>query len=156
MDGDRVSVERVIDAPADKIFALLADAGKHPIFDGSGTVERTTAPSLPLSQGTVFAMRMRGRPETLFLPYTMRNTVIEFEENRRIAWQPTTLGGWVGGRIWRYQLSPTDTESKTSVREEWDISRDKQKTLLRRGDMPQKAETAMRATLDRIADVLSG
>ncbi len=156
MDGDQISVERVIDAPADRIFALLADAGKHPVFDGSGTVEHTTATSVPLALNSVFSMRMRGRRETLFLPYTMRNTVIEFEENRRIAWQPTILGGRIGGRIWRYVLTPTESESQTLVREEWDISQDKQKTMLRRGNLPTQVQQAMRATLDRIADVLSG
>jgi len=155
MQGDRISVERVIDAPAEEIFALVADAGKHPVFDGSGTVEHTTAPSVPLSLGSVFSMRMRGRRESLFLPYTMHNTVIEFDENRRIAWQTTTLGGLIGGRIWRYVLSPTDAESRTLVREEWDISRDKQKILLRHSDMPKLAETGMRTTLDRIAEVLN-
>jgi len=155
MDGDRISVERIIDAPADTIFALIADAGKHPLFDGSGTVNHTTAPSVPLSTGSVFSMRMRGRRETLFLPYTMRNTVIEFEQDRQIAWQTTALKGWIGGRIWRYVLSPTETDARTLVREEWDISRDKQSSLLRRGDMPKLAERGMRATLDRIAEVLS-
>ena len=39
----------------------------------------------------MFGMSMRGRPETLFLPYRTTNTVIEFEADRRIAWQ-TTMG----------------------------------------------------------------
>ncbi|MBV8927508.1 MAG: dimethyladenosine transferase, partial [Mycobacteriaceae bacterium] len=75
MDGDTISVERVINAPANAIFALLADAGKHASFDGSGTVDHTTAESIPLSLGTTFSMRMNGRPETLFVPYTMHNEV---------------------------------------------------------------------------------
>jgi hypothetical protein len=49
------------------------------------------------------------------LPYRTTNTVIEFEQDRRIAWQTTMLGGLVGGRIWRYELSPTD--GGTLVRE---------------------------------------
>jgi len=154
MDGDRISVERVIDAPADKIFALLADAGKHPTFDGSGTVDHTTAASVPLSLGSVFSMRMRGRRETLFLPYTMKNTIIEFQKDRRIAWRTTAFGGWFGGRIWRYELVPTE-DGGTLVSEEWDISRDKQKPMLRLGGMPEQAEKGMRATLERIAEVVA-
>jgi len=49
------------------------------------------------------------------LPLAGDNTVIEFEQDRRIAWQTTMLGGLVGGRIWRYELSPTD--GGTLVRE---------------------------------------
>lgn len=154
MNGDRVSVERVIDAPAEQIFALLADAGQHPKFDGSGTVDHTTAQSVPLSKGAVFSMRMRGRRESLFLPYTMSNKIIEFDDARRIAWKTTALGGFFGGRIWRYVLTPQGPNS-TLVREEWDISEDKQKPLLRLGGMPEQAERGMRATLDRIAQVLA-
>ena len=155
MDGDRVGVERVINSPADQIFALLADAGKHPKFDGSGSVNHTTAESVPLSKGSVFSMRMRGRRETLYLPYTISNKVIEFDQNRLIAWQTSTLGGLVGGRIWRYVLTQT-TPDTTLVREEWDISQDRQKPLLRLGGMPDQAERGMAATLDRIAHVLGG
>jgi uncharacterized protein YndB with AHSA1/START domain len=152
VQGDTVSVERVIKAPAGEIFALLADAGKHAGFDGSGTVDHTTAQSIPLSLGTKFSMRMRGRPETLFVPYTMSNEVIEFEPDRRIAWQPTALGGLVGGRIWRYELGPAD--GGTLVRETWDVSRDRQRPLLKMGSMPKQAEDGMRATLERLATVL--
>ena len=149
MHSDTVSVERAIKAPAREIFALLADAGRHASFDGSGTVDHADATSVPLELGTTFSMRMRGRPETLFLPYTMNNTVIEFEPDRRIAWQPTTFGGLVGGRIWRYELTPT--EDGTLVRETWDVSKDRQRLMLKMGAMPRQAEDGMRATLARIA-----
>jgi uncharacterized protein YndB with AHSA1/START domain len=149
VEGNTVSVERVIKAPAREIFALLADAGRHASFDGSGTVDHTTADSIPLELGTTFSMRMRGRPETLFVPYTMSNKVIEFEPDRRIAWQPTTFGGLVGGRIWRYELTPTD--DGTLVRETWDVSKDRQRPMLKMGSMPRQNEDGMRATLARIA-----
>jgi uncharacterized protein YndB with AHSA1/START domain len=150
--GNTVSVERVIKAPAREIFALLADAGRHSSFDGSGTVDHAESPSVPLELGTTFSMRMRGRPETLFVPYTMNNKVIEFEPDRRIAWQPTTLGGLVGGRIWRYELIPT--EGGTLVRETWDVSKDRQRLMLKLTGMARQAEDGMRATLARIAALL--
>lgn len=152
MQGDTVSVERVIKAQAREIFALLADAGRHASIDGSGTLAHANSSSIPLELGTRFSTRMRGRPETLFLPYTMNNEVIEFEPDRRIAWQPTTLGGLVGGRIWRYELTPTD--DGTLVRETWDVSRDRQKLMLKMGGMARQAEDGMRATLARIAALL--
>ena len=92
---------------------------------------------------------MRGRPETLFMPYHMSNKVIEFEPDRRIAWQTTSLGGLIGGRIWRYELTPT--EDGTLVRETWDVSKDRQRPMLKIGAMPRQAEDGMRATLARIA-----
>ncbi|OBF20102.1 dimethyladenosine transferase [Mycobacterium kubicae] len=153
MDGNTVSVERVIDASPERIFALLADAGRHVLFDGSESLNRATQHSVPLAQGTKFGMAMRGRRETLFLPYRTVNTVIEFEPDRRIAWQTFGAGGLVGGRIWRYELSPVD--GGTLVRETWDVSRDKQRWLITRGTMPQQTEDGMRATLDRIARLVA-
>ena len=153
MEGNTVSVEQVIKAPASEIFGLVADAGKHASFDGSGTVKHATAESIPLSEGSKFGMSMRGRPETLFLPYRTTNTVVEFEPDRRIAWK-TTIGplGVFGGRIWRYELSPAD--KGTLVRETWDVSEDRQRPMLKMGSMPKQAEDGMRATLERIAALL--
>jgi uncharacterized protein YndB with AHSA1/START domain len=152
-----VSVERVINAPASEIFALVADAGKHASFDGSGTVQHATQESMPLAKGSKFGMSMRWG-----LPYRTTNTVIEYEPDRRIAWQTTMLGGLVGGRIWRYELEPADggaagpatSSVRTLVRETWDISRDKQALILKNTGMPKQAEQGMRATLERIAEIV--
>ncbi len=152
MDEDTVTVERVIGAPADQIFALLADAGKHASFDGSESVDHATQNSVPLEMGSKFGMAMRGRKETLFLPYRTTNTVIEYEPNARIAWQTTALAGLVGGRIWRYDLAPAD--GGTLVRETWDVSQEKNKRMVISGSMPQRTADGMRATLDRIAGLL--
>jgi len=152
MDGNTVSVERVINASPDKVFALLADAGKHASLDGSDSLNHATQESEPLSKGSKFGMAMRGRKETLFIPYRTTNTVIEYEPDRRIAWQTTSMGGLVGGRIWRYELSPAD--GGTLVRESWDVSQDKQKWMITSGSMPKLTEDGMRATLERIAKLL--
>jgi uncharacterized protein YndB with AHSA1/START domain len=157
VEGNTLSVERIINAPASKIFSLVADAGKHPSFDGSGTVRHATQESMPLSKGSKFGMTMRWG-----LPYRTTNTVIEYEPDRRIAWQTTMLGGLVGGRIWRYELTPMDdgaagpatSSHRTLVRETWDISRDKQQMILKAGGMPKQAEQGMRSTLERIAELV--
>jgi uncharacterized protein YndB with AHSA1/START domain len=171
VQGNSISVERIIDAPAQQIFALIADAGKHPSFDGSGTVDRSALSFQPLALGSKFGMSMRGRPESLFLPYRTTNTVIEYEADRRIAWK-TTMGplGLIGGRIWRYELEPvagadasaTGGTSRlrgtgtggTRVRETWDVSADRQRPMLKMGSTPRQAEDGMRATLERIAALL--
>ena len=105
-EGDVESVERVIPAPPEKIFELLADPAKHCEIDGSGTVKRTKGDTERLKLGSKFGMHMK-----LGLPYSMESTVIEFEDGRRIAWQsrPPGIGGrFGGGRIWRYELEPVD------------------------------------------------
>ncbi|MBE1547422.1 uncharacterized protein YndB with AHSA1/START domain [Mycobacterium sp. OAS707] len=153
MQVNSISVERVINASASEIFAMIADAGQHSSFDGSGTVDHSREKSQPLELGSKFGMSMRGRPETLFVPYRTTNTVIEFEPDRRIAWQTRTGPlGLIGGRIWRYELSPV--EGGTLVRETWDVSRDRQRPMLKMGGMPKQTEDGMRATLERIAAIL--
>lgn len=152
MDGNTVSVERVIKASPDAIFSLLADAGQHATFDGSGSVNHATQRSVPLTLGSKFGMAMRGRRETLFLPYRTTNTVIEYEPDRRIAWQTYGLGGLVGGRIWRYELTPAG--DGTLVRETWDVSQEKQKRMVTGGSIPQQTEQGMAATCERIAALL--
>lgn len=155
MESSTVSVERVIKASPEKVFALLADAANHAGFDGSGSVNHASRQSVPLSLGSTFAMAMEGRKETLFIPYRTTNTVIEYEPDRRIAWQTFALGGLVGGRIWRYELLPApDGAGGTLVRETWDVSRDKQQRMITGGSMPKQTAAGMRATLARIAGLL--
>ena len=152
MDGDVVSVERVIKASPEAIFEYVADASKHPLIDGSGTVKevKDNAPER-LTLGAKFGMNMK-----LGVPYSMVSEVIEFEENRRIAWQSKPrIGGRIsGGRIWRYELEPVD--GGTRVRESWDISQDKQRLLFRmaRG-MAKNTKRNMEKTLDRIAELVA-
>ncbi|HEY5252558.1 MAG TPA: SRPBCC family protein [Acidimicrobiales bacterium] len=148
MDGDVITTEKVIRAAPEAIFALLADASRHPDIDGSGTVKqaKNDAPDR-LTLGATFGMSMK-----LGIAYSMVNTVIEFEDNRRIAWQarpPGFFGRVSAGRIWRYELEPV--AEGTRVRESWDISQDHQRWMLRLGGLPKKTEANMAKTLDRIA-----
>ena len=118
----RVSAERVVNAPAQEVFDLLADPRRHREFDGSGTVRDVVDGPARLSDGAVFGMGMKAGA-----PYSMTNTVVEFEEGRRIAWQPRPTNGLarkaIGGRIWRYELEPVP--GGTRVRETWDITQER-------------------------------
>jgi uncharacterized protein YndB with AHSA1/START domain len=142
-----VSVERVIDAPAERIFALLADPRRHREIDGSGTVRDAVDGPPRLALGAVFGMNMR-----IGGPYQMTNTVVEFEQDRRIAWQPRPTNSLaakaIGGRIWRYELEPV--EGGTRVRETWDIRQEKVPPLL--WGMAPLTRRSMRRTLERLAE----
>jgi uncharacterized protein YndB with AHSA1/START domain len=149
--GDVVSVERLIAAPPEEIFDILADPSQHPVIDGSGMlVESKAAAPERLRLGSTFGMSMK-----LGIGYSMVNEVVEFEEGRRIAWKarpPGTLGRFLGGRIWRYELSPA--EGGTRVRESWDLTEDHQRLLLRLGPTPKQTRRSMEKTLERLAEVL--
>jgi hypothetical protein len=145
-----VSVDRVIEAAPATIFAVVADAARHPEIDGSGALVKPKegAPQT-LTLGSTFGMSMK-----LGVPYSMSNTVIEFEQDRRIAWQTVLsgpLGRYIGGRIWRYELEEAD--GGTRVTETWDITHDKQKFFLQWGTVAQQTAKAMSKTLDRLAEI---
>ena len=133
-----VSVERFIPAAPGLIFEILADPRQHSKIDGSGSVKaaKVSAPSR-LSKGSKFTMDMK-----ILIPYKMTNTVVEFEENRRIAWQH------FGGHIWRYILEPVD--GGTKVTEQFDYNGSKSALMLKlRGSMASN-EKFMVKTLENI------
>ena len=147
---DVVTVERFIPASADRIFALIADPTRHCEIDGSGTVRNAKKVPDKVELGSKFGMSMK-----LGVPYSMESTVIEYEENRRLAWQtrpPGRIPGKLaGGRIWRYELEPRD--GGTLVKESWDISHEVVKALVR----PARKKTidAMSQTLETIEKLLA-
>ena len=151
MVGDVVSVERVVPAGPASIFALLSDASRHPEIDGSGTVIRVKSGAPEhLTLGSTFGMSLKRG-----IGYSTVSTVIEFEPDRRIAWQTGIGGFWdhfVAGRIWRYELEPV--EGGTRVRESWDISQDHQRVLFRLGGLADKTAADMAATLERIEQIV--
>jgi uncharacterized protein YndB with AHSA1/START domain len=159
---DVVTVERVIPAPPEKIFELLADPRRHRMIDGSGSVRDPKNAPPRLSLGAKFDMAMK-----MGFPYTMINEVIEFEEARRIAWQPrpaARLARSFGGRIWRYELDPV--QGGTRVRETWDISQERW-VFVGAGGLalgapgfkfmvkPERTRGAMAATLERIEHLVT-
>jgi uncharacterized protein YndB with AHSA1/START domain len=149
---DVVSVERLIAAPADRIFELLADPGRHRDIDGSGGVRDAKESPPRLTMGAQFGMSMR-----LGLNYSMTNEVIEFDDGKRIAWQTRPAGNlqgrFFGGRIWRYELEPAG--GGTLVRESWDVSQEKGpiKNVLRTGRSKDHTRKSMEQTLEKIAQL---
>ena len=106
----QISASRVIAATPEAIWAVLIDTSRHGDIDGSDTVKGTIGGGKVLTQvGGTFGMQMR-----LGLPYPIRNTVVELEPLRRIAWRHA------GRHRWRYELEPV--EGGTKVTETFDYS----------------------------------
>jgi uncharacterized protein YndB with AHSA1/START domain len=143
-----LSVERLIRATPEAIFEVLSDASKHSLIDGSGMLQGSNEPEGDrLALGSKFGMGMK-----MGVRYSTVNRVVEYEQDRTIAWQTGPegrWGRWMGGRIWRYRLEPTD--DGTLVRESWDITPDHQRVLLRLGDIYwNKTRRDMERTLARL------
>jgi len=139
-----VSVERFVPSAPEPIFELLADPRQHSKIDGSGSVKAAQVSAPPrLSLNAKFAMDMK-----IVVPYKMTNTVVEFEENRRIAWQH------FGGHIWRYILEPVD--GGTKVTEQFDYNGSKSILILKlRGSMKSN-EKFMARTLENLEKHFAG
>ena len=94
IQGERkVSVSRTIAAEPSAVFAVLTDPAQHSVIDGSGTVRQPRGNPERLELGSKFAMDMK-----MGLPYVIRNTVVEYEPDRLIAWRH-----W-GGHRWHRDL----------------------------------------------------
>ncbi len=124
MGDDRVSATVVVKAPAEAIFAVLADPAEHAGIDRTGWV-REALDSKPLTAaGQVFRMSMYhpGRPDG---NYQMANRVQVFDPPSTISWEPgneaddstVSFPGW----IWVHDLTPGGP-SKTTVTLTYDRS----------------------------------
>ena len=131
----------VIDAPAERIFAILADPYRHPEFDGSGTVKKGLSGPHRLSKGATFSMDMK-----IMMPYRMKNTVEEFDEPTRIAWRHA------GHHRWRYELTPIDDHT-TEVVETFDGSTARFPPALHLMKAYENNQKAILKTLVRLKEV---
>ena len=132
MTGDEyqpVAVSRRIRAPAREIFQVLADPVRHPEFDGSQMLRGPVSTAVISAVGDVFVMKMY---YCEIGDYEMNNHVVEYEQDRRIGWEPEAGRGhpdaapgssapprW--GHRWSYQLTP-DGPDATIVTEIYDCS----------------------------------
>ena len=125
-----VALSRRICAPAHDIFQVLANPVRHLEFDGSESLRGAGSTAVISGVGDVFVMKM-------YFPhlgdYEMNNHVVEYEQDRRIGWEPEAGRGhphaapdspeparW--GHRWSYQLTP-DGPDATVVTEIYDCSR---------------------------------
>ena len=167
---DRVIVKRIDEGEQIRGGIIIPDSAKEKPQEGEVIAAGTTIVSLGdldhpwlrayigerdlgrVKLGDKFGMSMK-----LGIPYSMVSEVIEFEDDRRIAWQsrpPGVFGKISGGRIWRYELEPVD--GGTRVRETWDISHEiGTKLMLRNSRVHQHTREAMEKTLANIEQLLA-
>ena len=95
------SASIIINAPVTRVFDVVANPHLHAVIDGSKSVKSVIYGPERLSLGDKFGMNMQ-----IGIKYKITNTVVEYEENKVIAWRH--LGRW----IWRYEfreISPNQT-----------------------------------------------
>ncbi|HNP57879.1 MAG TPA: prolipoprotein diacylglyceryl transferase [Gordonia sp. (in: high G+C Gram-positive bacteria)] len=99
-----IRVSRVMTAPASAIFALIADPSAQPRFDGNENLQEAAEGQRVTAVGEKFLMtNTSGR--------VRENTVVEFVEDRLIAWKPSEVGKTPPGHLWRWELDPIDDDT---------------------------------------------
>ena len=125
MADDSLSATRVINAPAEAIFAVLADPATHAVIDSTGWVSEPVDSKPLTAAGQIFRMAMY-HPNHPDGNYQTANRVEVFDPPGAISWATgydaddgtLRFGGWT----WRYDLTPDGPSSNTAVTLTYDWS----------------------------------
>lgn len=124
-------------APAEVLFDIVTDPRMHHEIDEGGTVTGVRGRPERLTAGARFARR----GSMLGLPYRVPVTVVEFEQDRRIAWRHP------GGHRWRWEFEPS-ADGGTVVRHTYAHGRVLAPWPIGRVGLPPRARTSMPRSLD--------
>ena len=141
-------MSRLVDAPCERVFALLADPDRHPDLDASGMV-RASRTHLAITEiGEVFVMDMHAE---LRGDYATENHVVVYEEDRAIGWAPADPGERPAGHTYVYRLDEADADGTTVTQTlDWSAVEDPELLAL----MPVIDRAGLAASLDLLAEAL--
>ena len=126
IDDDTVSATAVVDAPPSEVFDFLRRPPNHALISGDESVRADISGPELLEQGSKFRMDMK-----MVVPYRVTSTVVEFDEDRVIAWCH------FGGHRWRWELEQAG-DAQTRVTETYDQTSAKAPFLLRLAGYPKR------------------
>lgn len=155
MADQRISVERVIPAPAGDIFRLLCDPQGHVAIDATGML--MSADGDPVSHvGDTFEVHM-DREALNDIPlgkYTVTVRITKFERDREIAWtieHPLVTPPM--GYVYGYKLEPVDAGTLVTSYYDWSHAHEVHRARI---SFPVIPETSIRATLGILARTVLG
>lgn len=147
-----VRVSAVIDAPAERIYELLADPARHGELDGSGMI-RAAEGTVPLSEeGQRFVMEMLWTDGVQ--EYRVENFVTRAEPGRSLEWLVADYGQSPQGWRWGWVLEPR-TDGSTAVTNYCDWSAVTDPEIVRAKNFPVVDAEQVAATVRRLADAVS-
>lgn len=148
-----ITVERVIDAPVDRIFDLLTNPERHHEFDGSDMVRSADTADRIQSVGQSFTMNMHA--ERMGGDYKTDNRVTGYADDKLVAWQTAPAGKKPAGWEWVWELESRGNDS-TLVRHTYDWSKVTDKDLLKRVSFPVVSEKQLEESLNELAAAVTG
>ncbi|HEY1920792.1 MAG TPA: SRPBCC family protein [Streptosporangiaceae bacterium] len=157
MADDTVRATTIIDAPAETIFAILADPARHAAIDGTGWVREALEGEPLTAAGQVFRVAMY-HPNVPGGDYRMANRVQAFDPPSVISWEPgqetddapPRFGGWV----WRYDLAPAGpSQTEVTLSYDWSAVPDR---LRERIGFPPFPSDHLANSLAHLAELVRG
>jgi hypothetical protein len=118
--GTQITVTGSTHASPGELFALLADPRRHPGLDGSGMLRAAVAGRPVRGLGDVFTMEMHLDEVG---DYRTENHIVEFEQDRRIAWMTAGPGRPPAGQHWEWRITPNAEDGTALVTHIYDWSR---------------------------------
>ncbi|MDN5900585.1 MAG: SRPBCC family protein [Brachybacterium sp.] len=138
-----VTASREIAAPAEVLFALIADPAQQPRWDGNDNLADAAPGQRVHALGDVFVMTNRNGG-------VRDNHIVAFAEGREIAWRTAPHGEQPPGHQWGWQLEPL-ADGGTRVTHTYDFTAlpaEQEKRLAKARLMtPEK----LLASIDRLA-----
>ena len=126
LGAKNVSATGIVDASPREVFDFIRQPVNHPEISGDDSVRGVAKGPDKLGPESRFGMKMR-----VGAPYRMSSKVVEFDEDRVIAWSH------FGGHRWRWELEPAG-ERKTKVTETFDASTSRTPFVLRMMGLPKR------------------
>ena len=149
MTGERMEVERMIEADPTTIFDVLCDPQGHVAIDSSGMLQAATgSPVSAVGDSFVVHMDRESLNDYPLGRYDVTVQIAAFERDREIAW--TILGVMRPpiGHVYGYRLEPVEGGTRVTSYYDWSTI---EQSWRERAIFPVIPETALRATLGILA-----
>lgn len=138
------SASRELRATPDRIFEMIADPSRQPEWDGNDNLAHADPGQRVHAVGDIFTM-------TLTTGSVRQNHVVEFNEDRLIAWKPSEPGKVPVGHLWRWELVPLDEERTLVVHTyDWTALEDESRFERARSTTKERLD----ASIDRLAAIV--
>jgi uncharacterized protein YndB with AHSA1/START domain len=147
-DAHQIQVSRIVEAPVERVFALIADPDRHPDLDGTGTLRASRTHTVITEVGDVFIMDVHahdiGRNQS-------QSVVTTHVRDRALGWAPGPVDRDPFGHTFTFTLEPNgDDQTLVTLTYDWSAVTDEQLLPM----MPRVSREDLTSSLDKLAAAL--
>jgi uncharacterized protein YndB with AHSA1/START domain len=147
-DMQQIQVCRIVRAPVERVFALLADPDRHPDLDGSGTLRASRTHTVLTEVGDVFIMDLHANE---LGEHQSQSVVTTYVRDRAIGWSCGPVDHDPFGHSFTFTLEPDgDDQTLVTLTYDWSAVTDEQLLAM----MPRVSREDLTSSLDKLAAAL--